>query len=456
MRAPRDQRESIQKQGIDISRSVMKIDIYESLFQNTIAGSIEVRETQGLAEYFPLTGTEFFYLEFATDYLGEERVFSRLFRIRRVGDVSFPKNEERVYTIDLVTPEFFESLSSRVLKKYTNISCVDAVKDVMKTYLRVPDKKMADTNFEESSGVLSAVMPNYTPLQAINFFTTLSLTKATPHESNFVFFETLDGFYFTSIRKLILDARSIDDSKLPTFSVNANKLTGAPTISERDAYNTIIKLHQEQTFDVLVDTATGVLRSKMLHLDFFARKWNEEDSRYTETFKKTTHLDTYPVYPDNFDQSVGRNVKMFIVPTNLSSANSKYSASVGETPVPQRLYESIVLRNRQLKELRHLRTLLEVPGQPDLRAGKVVIINYPSSRALQDATGNPSMSVVQTPTPYHSGRHLLTSVRHSLRLVSLGIMEYQMHIEAVRDSFGAPLIGYTEDSQDVDESGICV
>lgn len=454
LRAPEAQQAQIQQYGIDISRSVVSINIYESIFQNTIAGTVQIRESHGYPEYFPLTGTEFLLLEFVTDYLGSERTFSRLFRIRRVGDATFPKNEERIYTIDLVTPEFFTSLSSRVLKKYTDTTCVDAVKDLMKNYLGVPSNKMATTNFEDTSGTLSATIPNYTPLQAINFFTALSLTKTTPSESNFLFFETLDGFYFTSVRKLILDARAIPDKDLPTFSVNANKLTGAEKIDERDAYNTIIGLHQEQTFDVLVDATTGMLRTKMLHLDFVARKWNEEDSRYTETFKKTTHLDQYPVYPNNFDQSIGRNVKLFIVPTNVSSANSKYVANTGDIPSPQRLYESVVLRNRQLRELQHLRTVLDVPGQPQLRAGKVVFLKYPSSRAIQGATDNPSSTAVQTPTPYHSGRHLVTSVRHNLTQVSLGVMEYRMHIEAVRDSFGAPLLPFKEDTADTDRKVI--
>ena len=135
--------------------------------------------------------------------------------------------------------------------------------------------------------------------------------------SNFVFFQTLEGFHFVSLQQLL------QGPVVAEYQVNANKVTGADQISEKDAFNTIIGLHQEQSFDVAYDISTGLLRSKMLHLDFFARKWNEEDSRYTESFKKTTHLDQYPVYPENFDQTVSRNVKIFIVPTNISTANSQ-------------------------------------------------------------------------------------------------------------------------------------
>lgn len=446
----------IRANGIDISSTVLSIDIFESIFQNTITAKIRVVETHGYPEYFPLTGTEFIDIEYMIRYRDADQTFRRLFRIRRIIDQTFPKNEERSYTIELVTPEYFNSLSSRMTKKFTNTTCLDAVTEIMKTHLFVPPEKLKTTIFEKTAGTIDVVIPNYTPLQAINFFSLLALTDTQNPESNFVFFETMDGFYFTSIRKLILDGKaqaksSSAKNEIPKFVVNANKLTGSPQITDRDAFNSIIGLHQDEVFDVLKDVTTGMLRSKMLHLDFFARKWNEEDTRYTQTFDKTTHLDDYPVYPKNFDQSVNRNVKLFVVPTNTSIAKSEYVAKSGDAITPQRMYESIVLRNRQMKEIQHLRTLVEVPGQPGLRAGSVVNLVYPSSRAIQDASDNPSTgNLPQTPTPYHSGLHLVTHVRHSLAQVSRGVMEYRMHIEATRDSFGSPLIGFTEKPTDVD------
>ena len=226
-------------------------------------------------------------------------------------------------------------------------------------------------------------------------------------------------------------------------------MTGHPKISEREAYNSIIGLHQKQSFDVLMDVTTGLLRSKMLHLDFFARKWKEDDSRYTDTFKETTHLDEFPLYPDNFDQSVDRNVKLFIVPTNTSSAGSKYALSVGEQADENKLYQSIVLRNRQLRELRHLTTLLKVPGQPGVRAGSVIDLIYPTSRDLQGGPVNSRAAVVSGNTPYYSGRHLVTAVRHVLTQAAPAQMEYTMHLEATRDSFGTKLVPYDVDEEDI-------
>ena len=190
----------------------------------------------------------------------------------------------------------------------------------------------------------------------------------------------------------------------------------------------------------------------MLHLDFFARKFSEVDSRYTETFKtfKDDHLEEYPLYPDNFDQSVDRNTKLFTVLSNTSSSKSAYRLENEGPTSPNRIYEAVVLRNRQLREIQHLRTLLEVPGRPNLRAGTVIILNYPSTRLLVDAHPNLSAAAIQPPTPFHSGRDLVTAVRHNLVQISTGVMEYRMHIEATRDSLSSPLIPYPEDTTDVD------
>ena len=462
LRASAKTRDSVQKNGIDISSTVSSIDIYESIFQNTITAKLRITETQGYPEYFPLTGAEFVILEFAIPFRDDEQAFKQVFRVRRLIDQSFPKNESRTYTLELVTPEFFRSVSSRMTKRYRNTTCLDAVREIMSRYLKISDQQISNTVFETTAGKIDIVIPNYTPIQAINFFSLLAQTDTTPAESNFVFYETLDGFFFTSIRKLIADGkRQWEKDRVtpfnaritPTFRVNANKLTGAAKISDTDAYNSIIGLHQEEAFDSIKDIVSGVLRTKMLRLDFFARKWNEEDSRYTETFKKTTHLDEYPVYPENFDQSVSRNVKLFIVPTNTSIANSTYVEQSGETITPQTMYESIVLRNRQMKEIQHLRTVFEVPGQPKIRAGKVVWIDYPATRVLNDVQDNPSDgNIAQSSTPYHSGLHLLTHVRHTMTQVTLGTMEYTMHCEAVRDSFGSPMIGYKQDDTDVDRA----
>jgi hypothetical protein len=426
----------------DISTYVQTIDIFESIFQNTLSAQIHLYEADALQELLPIIGVEVLYIEFETDnpISNEPYSFKQTFRIHRLINQSFPKNDERMYTLELVTPEFFNSVKMRMTKRYHDITASGAVQDV---FNRITSKKnTVPIEIESTRDVIDAFIPNYTPLQAINYLTMLSRTTDT-NESNYVFFQTLDKFYFKSIKTIIADARDrAREGNVPVLKINANQLTGAKTIDLNTAYNSIIQLHQDESFDVLRDISTGLLRTKTLQIDFFGRTWFEDDSRYTEYFKNTTHLDAHACYPDNFDQIVSRNVKQFIVPSNISIAQSKYVENNGGIQFDP-LVEAMPMRNRQLKALQRSRTLLQVPGQPNMRAGHVINLVYPSSRVLQQGVSSLGSDVntnlPRNPTPFYSGLHLITHVRHSLIRQSIGTMEYTAHVEVVRDAMGTQL-----------------
>lgn len=433
----------IQQIGIDVLPNIMVIDIYESIFQNTITAEVQFRETTGFSEYLPLVGTEALTLSFAIDAptLGEdEKVFTRTFRIFRVRDQTYERNEIRSFTLDLVTPEFFVSTSSRICKRYTGQTVVAAIKDIMERYLEVPITAITNATFENTSGNIDVIIPNYTPLKAINYLSALALTEKSPAESNFVFYETLDGFFFTSIRKLIEQGKAVSESARASYKVSANEITGSDKVDAKTALNSIIRIHQDELFDTLRDITTGMLRSKMLNVDFFGRTWKEDDTRYTTAFQEHTHLDDFPMYPENFDESVSKNVKIFTVPSNTSIADSAFVQQQGEQMTRSSLFEAAVKRNRQMKEIQHLRTLLEVPGRPDIRSGSVIRITYPSSREIQGlGTQYSSDNVPQTATPYYSGLHMITHIRHSILRTDVANFLYTMHLEVTRDSFGAPM-----------------
>jgi hypothetical protein len=427
---------ALQRTGVSLRTYLQEFVIFESIFDNTVSGHITLLENVGLLEHLPIVGVEWLWLGFSvTDEHGEEQEFSRAFRVVRVRDVAYPRHGFRQYTLDLVTHEFVTSISSRICRNFENVRVSDAVRHVMQQDLKIPARALQ--NVEDTHGTISVTIPNYTPLQAINYFTMLAQTVKVPHESNFLFFETLQGYHFKSIQSLILESRSQD---LPLFKFDPGAVTGGPVEDEQARFS-LIRMHQDHTFDLLTDITGGLLRSKMVHFDFLARKVaHVEDSRYTESFAKTTHLAPHPVYPQNYDLDVSKNTRIFTFPSNVWSSNSTYLRSIEPQP-QQNMWEAIVLRNRQLREIQHLQTLIDTPGHPELRAGKVINVQYLSSHPLQGEDKSASEAVRGEPTPYFSGPHLITGLKHQLTLRPGGHLEYRMHMRVCRDSLGAPLIG---------------
>lgn len=428
----------IRDYGYDIVSYVQRIDIFESIFEQTLSGSITLLENVGLIELLPIIGVETLSVVFSVeDSDGNVKQFSQSFRVTKVFNVTYPKHDWRLYTLNFVTNEYLTSVSNRICRTFRQVTCQQAVEDILQQDFGL-DASAIITN-EPTFDVIDATLPNYPPLKAINYFTILSQTAA-GKESNFLFFQTLEGFHFTSIRNLITIGEA--NTNLRVYEANPGLISGGETVDDSTVRNSLIRVHQEQTFDLLSDIVSGTLRAQMVHFDILARlEEHEDDSRYTDTFQQTTHLDTYPVYPKNFERSIGQNIRLFTVPSNVWTANSNYIKSKGEDTVEQRLRESIILRNRQLREIRHLQSLLDVPGAPDLRAGSLIVINYPSTRILQNQDVTINVPVFSSGTPYFSGTHLITDVHHILGTVGGDQMEYRMHLRACRDSLSGPLVG---------------
>ena len=74
---------------------------------------------------------------------------------------------------------------------------------------------------------------------------------------------------------------------------------------------------------------------------------------------------------------------------------------------------------------------------------------YPTSRELQGGSINSHVPTVSGETPFYSGRHLVTAVRHVLTQAAPAVMEYTMHLEATRDSFGTKLVPYAVNEKDI-------
>jgi hypothetical protein len=422
--------------GLDISNYIVNIDLYESVFDDTVSGSLTLSDTVGLPEYLPFVGVEYILIAFSVDQ-GDEtpKEFRRIFRVVGLRDQEFTKNEERMFTVDIATSEFVTSVSGRVQKSYNGVTCSEGIQRILSEEMGVSNDRMTD--IEKTTFKIDAIIPNYTPLSAVNYFTLLALNPA--EDSIFLFYETLEGFHFNSLRNLLSPP---DVSVLPIFNVNEGGVSYAKTINESVAFNSIIRLAQERSFNVLEDIAGGVLRSRVLHLDFLARKYAFTDTNYTDTFEESPHLSKFPVYPKNFDRVVNVNAKLFVLPSSDWSKDSKYVQSTQDRIDQDRLYRAIEKRNRQVKMLRHARTTIELPGQADIRAGSVVIINYPSSRPLEDSIGPSTSSIPANPSRYYSGAHLITSVRHILTRTGVASLSYFMHLEACRDSFGSPLVEF--------------
>ncbi len=96
-------------------------------------------------------------------------------------------------------------------------------------------------------------------------------------------------------------------------------------------------------------------------------------------------------------------------------------------------------RVSQLSQLNYFKLKLVVPGNTFLTVGSIIEFELPL--ATLRAPGEP------TSNPYHSGRFLITAIRHKIDIKS-----YEMIIEATRDCVSYNYQNATRNDQDIQPS----
>ena len=432
---------------VDVLSAVQRIDLYESVFQNTISGNVVLTESIGLVELLPMVGIEYLYLQFVvTGTTGKNKTYARLFRITKVHDQAFPRHDLRTYVVEFATPEFVNSVSKRISRRFKNMTCADAVQEIVEKDLHHKDvSKQMFSQFVSPSplptwGNIDVTIPNYTPLRAINYFAMLSLEDKDQYSGGYIFFETLDGLHFTSITSMYA---AMKDTKPHTIQVNHGNFSAHSELA--NDRNAIFRIHQEQTFDLLAGITSGFYAARVFSFDLLAQLFrgrgsavgaiDQTDSLYTDTFEKTNLRNPdpnalHPLFPKYFEKEFSPNVRQFMVPTNIwSTAEASTPAGKDSLEDEQLMHKSVAIRNRQLREIQQIETLVELPGQPGIHAGSLVNLEYPMTQPLS------RINATRTP---HSGVHLVTSVHHTLVIKTDAEFDYQMSLRVAKRTLNRP------------------
>ena len=185
---------------LDIRGMVPQISIEESMEENCIRGSAVVVDKIAMLETLPLRGEERLIVEIE-DVEGKGHTYD-LF-LYKIGDVVIANSNDGVtYTIHFCSFARYAAGLKRICKAYdTNIH--EMVQDVFKESFDISSHgfpnlvpkygKLSEPSLTES--VQHLVIPNMTPIQAIDFLTRRAFSEEYS-SSSFRFFENTKGFHF--------------------------------------------------------------------------------------------------------------------------------------------------------------------------------------------------------------------------------------------------------------------
>ena len=390
--------------GLDLTNHFSNINIYEDIYSNTLTGTIELVDGLNIAQHLPLMGQEVLHLTFFTPGLKKNKV---KFMVNEVGTrVSDKAQKMQTYTLHLISEEHMANTNKRVSKAYEG-EIDTIVEEVLREYLT--EEKSFFT--EPTAFTHKFVIPNWTPLRTINWLASHAVSKDNMEVSNYMFFETIDGFYLAPLSKLMQQSVKQEYRFDPSGTLQTES-------GKRDIFRELKNIERYTVKPSAIrdaQMAGGMFSGRLITHDLVTKKVEEKDFSYSDHFQNTP--------------SVEKNAP---VSTTMSLANSQESSFVRFAPKHNYKYddienndrsESFVLeRNSLIRQIKQGQGMsIIVPGDSRRRVGDIVDVKIPSAE--------PKQTMEQWYDVSASGKYMITQIRHAI-----SNKDYKLFLDLSRDS----------------------
>lgn len=377
------------------------IQIYESIYSPVITGTIQLVEGVNLYSLLSMHGSEYLYISFCKP--GEEdNRYTRTFRIYKC-DSRKPigKSQVQTYVLHFCSEELVFSNQQTISRSFSGRSSSEYIYNILTQDLKTNKKRVK--NFEKSQGIHEYVLTKYKPFEAIEQFTQFSYNE---NESPFLFFENRDGYNFVSLEKLFKQAPI-----QPALQYSSAKAVYEQEDGPFKNANQIKQFEFEQSFDVLEGTKKGMFASRLYTLDLIRQKYTKYDYSAANKLAKESLLDGF--FPLNNAQNRNNkalyeeyNAQPNYCLTNLNQNETPYFLSKGFRTINIDVEKFLLQRKIHLNLLNNTRVWCHLPGNPNYTVGYIVEFDMPPNI--------PRKSDDNETDPYHSGKYLITNIRHSI------------------------------------------
>jgi hypothetical protein len=408
---------------IDLFFNVIELSYNEDLFNNTASGYVMVKDSIDLLNTMSLSGNEFIHLHFgkADDTTFIIKKSFRIFTVSKREPLNDGNTE--TYSIYFCSEELLLSEQYKISKSYKNSDIATNIKDILKTYLQVPDKKIAQ--IDNTYGVYDFIVPFMKPFDAINWLATYARPGAfgstTMVGADMLFYENKFGYNFRSLQSLY------EQSSMREYMYTPKNLK----INDMD-YNLRNALSYEimDSFDTLAGINQGMFANRLLSVDPLLRRYKVTDFSYADYNNKVEKLNNWPI-TNNFKNRIEDTVYQTPEASfKLVFANSNQNdyAVIKNNPgsVTRDIFAETYIPNRtaQIPLANYQRMKISVWGDPSLTVGTVITFNLLSKNPIKQDKGLDD---------FYSGNYLVTAVRHVLDQ-----FKYRTILEICKESVSIP------------------
>jgi len=434
-------------QKIDIKFIMQELNIYESIYNNAVTGTIVIGDAKNQIARMEIQGLERIAFKLKTpgityrkeDVIDASEETGEPFHVYKITDRKQVNTGLMAYTLHFASREFMRNLRTKVSQSYDG-KCDRAVIDIMKDEDYLDSKKKL--HVEPTGNSLKFVVPNLNPFDAINMIA----NKSVPEKSDgvgYFFYETTSGYYFRSWQSMIASQGKFAKTYKQDFYYQPGKISDVAETKDKEGrpqdkvareYQSVESYQFVNNFhDVAANTALGTYGHRVISHNLFDKSYDIKDYNYHREFGKTPHTDTmgfttnqYAIMNGVVDYDNDKNVSDYaesrvslqtITPFVHDKEVGRYGLDVAADG------KKTGQKISQYNQIAHgTSLLLTVKGQSQLQAGDLIRFNLADVNADNKNNTNPN-------DPRFSGQYVITKVRHKVTGDS-----YKMVLECAKDS----------------------
>jgi len=427
------------KEVTDIKKMMIELNVFESIFNNALTGSLVITDAQNLIAKLELNGTERISFKLSTPgALGDRSTIDASvetghpFYVYKITDRRQIAPGTNLYTLHFGSREFIRNLRTKVSQAYNGNIAYQVIKILMdENYL---DSKK-EISYEPTGNVNDIVIPNMRPFDAINMIA----KKTLPEKSDgvgYYFYETTKGIYFRSWDNMCsVKGRQNRDTKqiFRYMPMNVNDETIDDKMNHDyqsvESYRFVNNFH-----DIAANTTLGTYAHKAITYNMFDKSYNESIYNYELDYMRSKHTDQTA---DRFAKEKYAVAAESIVDTDDKKISEYPDSRVSLQTTTQFLHDEDkgagygldvtqdgvkFIQGESIKNSILYGTTLHmvVKGQSYLEPGDLI-----EFKLISVDEKNPDGEE----DPQYSGRYVITKIRHQVNAT-----KYTNAIECVKDS----------------------
>jgi hypothetical protein len=406
---------------IDITAIYEEINIFDSLLMPVMSGNVLVRDAIGLSAALLFDGSESLLIDISKSVNSDVASFKKAFRIYKQSDRNIINPNSEAYVLHFVSDELFFSDQQKINQSYEE-SYSEIIKKILSDYLKVP-KNNLNGIYADSSGIRNIVIPNLSPIDAIQWCTKRALDVE--QSPNYMFFQNITGYNFVSLSELLTQQEILD------IKFQTKNLSGTSPLEEISGAKSFEVISMT---NLIERTRSGVNAGTFIGFDPITRTISSRQIGYSDHYKDMKHGNDTPNFTPILNRDGKENSQNFNSRKSLSifgtarklseyiKRNDPTSISTNETTEDFIFHRKAIINNLMSKRLK-----IVMPGNFQLSSGFNVNVNAPIFGQKEKKSDEEDKSL--------SGKYIIIASRHVI-----GFEKHETIIEVASSSSGNDFI----------------